>query len=112
DDAARDGRFLELAALLDVQLDVAVERALRPPRVEDAIGIAADLPDRVGAPHPVPDLIQICRLEIAGDDAAAGEGAAEGDPFLVRPDDHLQRMTRPHTGGSKRVDRFNRTERR
>ena len=112
DDADRDGRFLEVAALFDVQLDVAVDRALRPPRVEDAIGIAADLPDRVSPPHPVPDLVQIRRLEIAGDDAAAGEGAAEGDPLLVRPDDHLQRMTRSHPGGRQRVDRLDRAERR
>ena len=43
DDADRDAGALERAALLDVQLEIAVVRALRPARLEDAIGIAADL---------------------------------------------------------------------
>src|SRR5262249_45144978 len=110
-DADRHGGFFQVAALLDVQLEVAVERSLLAPRVEDAIRIAADLPDRVGAPHALPHFVEIRRLDVAGDDAAAGEAAREGDAFLVRPDDHLERMPRAGARGGERLHRTERGER-
>ena len=61
--------------------------------------------------HPVPDLVHVRRLHVAGDDAAAGEAAAERHAFFGRPDHHLQRMARAHVGGSQRLERAERGER-
>src|SRR5262249_59575092 len=92
DDADGDLRAVERAALLDVQLDVAVVRPLRANGVADAIGIAADLPDRVGARHPVPGFPQVFGLDEPRSDPAARDPASEGKALLVGPDDHLERL--------------------
>ena len=94
DDADGGGAAFERAALLDVQLEIAVMRALRPHRVLDALGAAADPADGFGARHAVPGLIEIARRDVARRDPAAGEAAAERDAFLGGPDDDLERMTR------------------
>ena len=59
DHTNRNALAFESAALLDVQLEVAMVRAARPNGVHDAAGIAADLPYRVGAGHAVPDLVHV-----------------------------------------------------
>ena len=104
-DAHGNARALERAALLDVQLEIAVKRPLRAARLEDTIGIAADLADRVAAAHAVPHLVHVARRDITGDDPAAGEAAAECEAFLVRPDDHLERMARADAGRRERLER-------
>src|SRR5439155_6425856 len=82
DDADRNAGALERTALLDMQLDITMMRALRPLRVGNAIGIAADSTDRVGPAHAVPDFVKVAAGKIAGDDSAAGETAAEREAFL------------------------------
>src|SRR6185369_1477903 len=59
DDADRDADALESTALLDVQLEVTVVRALRPARLENPIRVAADALDRLAATHAVPDLVHV-----------------------------------------------------
>ncbi len=95
---------LQIAALLDVQLEIRVIRALGHAGVHDAIGIATDLPDAVRPPDAIPNLIEIRGLDVAGDDAAAGEATAKCNAFFVRPDDHLERMPRADSGGITRFD--------
>ena len=107
DDADRKSGALEGAALLDVQLEIAMMGSFGAARVEDAIRIAADLPDRVAAPHPVPDFVHVRRRHVAGGDAAAGEATAEGVAFFMRPDDHLRRVSCADT---RRVQRFDGAE--
>jgi hypothetical protein len=104
DDADWNTGPLERAALLDVQFQVTVMRTLGAPGLGNAFRIAADLFQRVGATHAVPDLIEISRDEMAGRDGAAGEPLAEREALFMRPDDHLQRMTRADAGRGKRLD--------
>src|SRR4029453_2848189 len=95
---------LQRPALLDMQLEVAMMRSLVPPRLGDALGVAPNLANRIGAPQPVPHLVEIRRREVAGDNAAAGEAAAKGKALLVRPDHHLEGMARSHPRGGERIE--------
>ena len=49
----------ERAALLNMELEVTMVRASRSDRLRNAIGVAADLAYRIGASHPVPDLVHV-----------------------------------------------------
>ena len=111
DHANGDAGALERAALLDVQLEIAVMRPLRPPRIENAIRVAADLPDRVGAAHAVPDLVHVRLRDLARGDAAAREPAAEREAFFVCPHDHLEGMSRADAGRGQRLERAERGQR-
>ena len=104
DDADVRRRSLERSALLDVQLEVAAPRALLPPGIHDALGIAADLADCVAASHAVPDLIHVRGRDITRDDTAGREPAVESDPFLCRPDDEFQWVPRADAPGSEALD--------
>ena len=55
--------------------------------------------------HAVPDLIQVRRLDVAGNDAAAGQTTAEGDALFVSPDNHLERMPSVDPRGVAGFDR-------
>jgi hypothetical protein len=79
-------------------------RSLVPPSLGDALGVAANLANRIGAPQAVPHLVEIRRREVAGDDAAAGEAAAEGKALLVRPDHRLEGMASSHACGGERLE--------
>src|SRR5262245_21159109 len=94
DYADRRPALLERSALFDVQLEVAMPRARLADRLLDAIGIAANFSDAVGAAQAVPHLIEIAGLQIARDDAARRGAAAECRALLVRPQHHFERMTR------------------
>src|SRR5262249_59778643 len=83
----------------------------RPPRDETPLGVAADLPDGAGAAHAVPDLVHVGRLDVARDDPAAREAAAERETFLVRPDDHLERMACADAAGAERFQGAERRQR-
>jgi hypothetical protein len=50
-DADGDGVAFERATLLDVELEIRVVRALRPARIQNPLGVAANLSNRVG-PRP------------------------------------------------------------
>ena len=64
--------------------------------------------------QPFQTCVHVRRLDVAGDDAAAGEAAAERDAFLGRPDDHLERMARarrsPRSSASIDAERGERAE--
>ena len=49
----------ERAALLNMQLEVAMVCAARSDGLRDATGVAADLPYGIRASHPVPDLVHV-----------------------------------------------------
>ena len=102
---------LQRSSLLDVQFQIAVPRALLPPRLHDAVGVAADRADRIGAPHAVPDLFHVVRRNVTRDDAAAGDAAVEGDAFLRRPDDDLEWMARAHAASRQRLENADRRKR-
>ena len=104
DDADRDGGAFERAALLDVQLEIAVVRAFRPARLENPIRVAADAPDRLAAAHAVPDLVHVRGRNLASHDPAAREAAAEGESLFVRPHHHFERMPRADVRRLKRFE--------
>ena len=104
DDADSGRRAFERAALLDMELEVAVPRALVAPCLHDAIGIAAYRADRVRPPYAVPHLVHVIRRDVARDDTAARQSAVERDTFLGGPDDHFERMARPHAGSVQRIE--------
>ena len=95
---------IQVAALLDVQLEIRVISALADAGVHDAIGVPANLPDAIGPANPVPRLLEIRGLDVPRDDAAAGETAAECHALFVRPDDDLERMPRTDSGSIARFD--------
>ena len=108
-----DGRAarLQRAALLDVELEVAVVGAFRPDGRLDPIRLTADPPDGLRARHSVPRCCQIGWRVVARGDAAAREAAAEGDAFFGRPDGDLERMPRRVPRATQRLDHAQRRER-
>ncbi len=111
DDADGDAAALERALVLDVQLEITVVRTLGAARFEDAIRIAADSPDRVGARHAVPDRVHVTFVDEAGDDPTAGDATPERESFFVRPNDHFERVPRGDPGRVERLDHGQRAER-
>src|SRR5262245_24458110 len=80
-------------------------------RLLDAIGIAADLADPVGAAQAIPHLVEIPSLQVARDDAARRGAAAECRALLVRPQHHFERMTRRESCGLAGLNHLERGER-
>jgi hypothetical protein len=104
DDADWDAGAFERAALLDVQLEITVVRALRPARLENPIRVAADALDRLTAAHAVPDLVHVSGGDLAGDNPAARKATAERESLFVRPHHHFERMPRADVGRLKRFE--------
>jgi hypothetical protein len=100
----RNPGFVEIATLLDVQLDVAVKGPRRDSRVGKPVRIAADLPQPIRQRDPV-----VLPLQVQG--LAEGGTAADEPTFLVLPDHHLQRMPRHHPTFLQSADHFNRRQR-
>ena len=94
DDADRHRFLFERAALLDVQLDIAVERARSAPGVGNSLGMAADAADPLGLRETIPALVELAWDRTAGGGAAAVQAIRERAALLVRPDHHFERMIR------------------
>src|SRR5262249_49342667 len=93
----RNSRFVELAALLDVELDVARVGAFGDARVGDPFRRAADLADGVRHFDAVPDGVEFAGDEVPGGGAAAGEAGGVRDALLIRPHHDLERPARGDT---------------
>src|SRR5262249_17503019 len=71
----------------------------------------ADLPDRVGAAHAVPDFVEIRAGDFSGCNPAAGEATAERESLFMRPDHHLERVACAHGRFVERLERAKSGER-
>ena len=88
DDADVDARGVEDAALLDVQLEVGGDVALRAAYLGQPRGVAADAADALAIGLAARRHVrQVLRGELAAPGAAAVEAA-----LLVRPDDDFERV--------------------
>jgi len=102
---------MQVGALLDVQLEIAVMRSLVTRRFRHPFRSPANLANRIVAAHAVPRLREIVRDEVAGNDAAAAQPAIEGRALFVRPDDDLERVAREMVAFAQHLDGFNGRER-
>src|SRR6185312_5047832 len=98
-------------ALLDVQLDERVHALRFDARVLEPVGVEAGRPQRLGQARPVAvaEPVEVVAAELAGGHPAADAAGPEAR-LLARPDDDLDRASRPDAQTAHRAHRLDRAE--